>query len=441
MRSSARQPPISRGRRSGDPLPVRLRTLAASYPIKRLCELVEVPRSSFYEWAQPTVVGALPRPMRDLANEIYDIHVASQRTYGAPRVRGQLRHRGVTTPQAGRPDHGRVRPRRRARPHGSGVAARRTRRRHRICLHRDFTAERSDQRWVADITEFECCDGKLYLAGIKDLHDHGLVGWSMGERQTTDLVVDALVMALGPPRPRRRADPPRGPRERNTRRWSSRTGSPTGTSPRPTASIGDCFDNAAMESTWATIKKEIRHIHGHWSDAPAPSSARSCSTTSRSSTTGHATKPASATAPQPRPTLPPKQPDSQQPVSKKPGQLHSRTYLYARPDASPCVDFDDVRRSTASRPRRGERKPISDRSELHSQQDRTLGTDCRGDRGEPSARESARSLACEGWDAWFEAMPEADLEVGGQQRGPPPLLKDRFPTISRFRGLAEMAEH
>ena len=63
-------------------------------------------------------------------------------------------------------------------------------------LERDFTAERSDQRWVADITEFHCRDGKLYLAGIKDLHDQGLAGWSMGERQTTDLVVNALVMAL-----------------------------------------------------------------------------------------------------------------------------------------------------------------------------------------------------------------------------------------------------
>lgn len=47
------------------------------------------------------------------------------------------------------------------------------------------------------ISEFACWDGKLYLAGIRDLHDRTLVGWSMGERQTTDLVVAALVMALG----------------------------------------------------------------------------------------------------------------------------------------------------------------------------------------------------------------------------------------------------
>ena len=76
-------------------------------------------------------------------------------------------------------------------------------------LERDFTAERSDQRWVADITEFACWDGKLFLAGIKDLHDQGLAGWSMGERQTTDLVVNALVMALARREPDGGADPSR----------------------------------------------------------------------------------------------------------------------------------------------------------------------------------------------------------------------------------------
>ena len=64
-------------------------------------------------------------------------------------------------------------------------------------LERDFSAEASDLRWVADITEFGCVDGKLFLAGIIDLHDRSMCGWPMGEHQTTDLVVNALVMALG----------------------------------------------------------------------------------------------------------------------------------------------------------------------------------------------------------------------------------------------------
>ncbi len=165
------------------------------YPVKRLCELVEIPRSSYYEWAS--------RPLSDhylddawLANEIYDIHVASRRTYGAPRVSGQLRNRGR---RCARKRVARIM----AECGFVGAHGRRKWRRGKAntapapdLLQRDFTAAKSDQRWVADITEFACLDGKLFLAGIKDLHDQGLAGWSMGERQTTDLVVNALVMAL-----------------------------------------------------------------------------------------------------------------------------------------------------------------------------------------------------------------------------------------------------
>jgi len=168
---------------------------AGQFPIQRLCILVEVPRSSFYEWHR--------RPLSDhdladawLANDIYDIHVASRCTYGSPRVVGQLRNRGRR--------HGRKRVARIMAECGLvGVHGRRKWRRGKRdtapagdLLERDFTAQRSNQRWVADITEFHCYDGKLYLAGIKDLCDQGLAGWSMAERQTTDLVVNALVMAL-----------------------------------------------------------------------------------------------------------------------------------------------------------------------------------------------------------------------------------------------------
>jgi transposase InsO family protein len=64
-------------------------------------------------------------------------------------------------------------------------------------LQHDFTAAVPDRRWAADISEFACCDGNLYLVGIRDLCDCSLVGWSMGERRTTDPVVAALVMAVG----------------------------------------------------------------------------------------------------------------------------------------------------------------------------------------------------------------------------------------------------
>ncbi len=188
-------------------------------------------------------------------------------------------------------------------------------------LERDFTAERSNQRWVADITEFRCRDGKLFLAGIKDLCDQCLAGWSMGERQTTDLVVNALVMALA-----RRA--PEGELLHHADHGAQYTSLEFTNRLNDWkinasyGSVGDCYDNAAIESTWATIKKEIRHIWGPWEQLTRSQSARSCSNTSRRSTTANAIKPVSGTEHRPRPTPRPPQHDSQQPVSKIAGQLH-----------------------------------------------------------------------------------------------------------------------
>ena len=125
------------------------------------------------------------------------IHEASQRTYGTPRVLGQLQHRNR---RVGRKRVARIM----AECGLVGVHGRKEWRRVKRSssapgpdlIGRDFTAEASNQRWVADITEFGCRDGKLYLAGILDLHDRGLAGWSMSNRATADIVVNALVMAL-----------------------------------------------------------------------------------------------------------------------------------------------------------------------------------------------------------------------------------------------------
>lgn len=233
----------------------------ADYRVTDLCRVAGVKRSSFYAWKSR-------RPSaRQLANEallveIRQIHDASRRTYGAPRVCGQLRRRGqhvghnrVAKLMA---DNGLV-----------GAHARRTFRKGRHpaivpapdMLQRDFAAELPDRRWVADISEFACWDGKLYLAGIRDLCDRSLVGWSMGERQTTDLVVAALVMALG----RRNATAGTIHHADHGTQYTSLeftnrlhdwglVGS--------YGSVGDCFDNAAMETFWASLKNEIRHIWG-----------------------------------------------------------------------------------------------------------------------------------------------------------------------------------
>ena len=233
----------------------------ADYRITDMCRVAGVKRSSFYAWK------TRPPSPRQLANEellveIREIHETSRRTYGAPRVCGQLRRRGL------RVGHNRVA--KLMADHGLvGAHARRKFRRGRHpgivpapdMLQRDFTAEVPDRRWVADISEFACWDGKLYLAGIRDLCDRSLVGWSMGERQTTDLVVAALVMALGRRNPTvdtiHHAD---HGTQYTSLEFTNRlhdwglVGS--------YGSVGDCFDNAAMETFWAALKNEVRHIWG-----------------------------------------------------------------------------------------------------------------------------------------------------------------------------------
>ena len=63
-------------------------------------------------------------------------------------------------------------------------------------LKRNFSAAAPNERWVADITEFMTGEGKLFLAAVRDLYGRGLVGWSMGNRQTSELVIEAVSMAV-----------------------------------------------------------------------------------------------------------------------------------------------------------------------------------------------------------------------------------------------------
>jgi transposase InsO family protein len=131
-------------------------------------------------------------------------------------------------------------------------------------LGRDFTAERPDQRWCGDITYIKTWDGWAYLATVIDLHSRAVVGWAIADHMRTDLVTDALDMALT----HRRPDPgvifhsDRGTqytssifaaycRDHKIRRSLGRT--------------GICYDNAVAESFFASYKKELIHTRP-WPD-------------------------------------------------------------------------------------------------------------------------------------------------------------------------------
>jgi putative transposase len=132
----------------------------------------------------------------ELLGEIRVIHERSRRTCGAPRVWGQLRHRGH---RVGRHCGARLM----AKNALTGVHGRKKWRRGSAnrawtpeLLNREFSVDALDHRGVAGLSEFHCLDGKLFVAGIRDLFDKTLVDWSLGERRTTDLVVSAPVIAL-----------------------------------------------------------------------------------------------------------------------------------------------------------------------------------------------------------------------------------------------------
>ena len=115
---------------------------------------------------------------------------------------------------------------------------------------------------MADITEFPTGEGKLHLAGVRDLCHRGLVGWSMGPRPDAELVVDALVMALG------RAEPDGDGLVHHSDRGGAYVSGDFCSMADVAGlqvsfgSTGDCWDNAAMETLWSTLKREITWIRG-----------------------------------------------------------------------------------------------------------------------------------------------------------------------------------
>lgn len=235
--------------------------LRADYSVKRLCRVVGVSRSGFYAWrTRPPSPRALEN--QELVGVIRQIHVESRGTYGSPRVWGQLQRRGVGA------SRGRV-ARLMAREGLVGAHSRKKWRRGRPdvapapdLLERDFTADRPNQRWVADIAQFPTAEGPLHVAAIRDLCHRGIVGWAMGAHAGAELVVDALTMALG------RTVPDGEGLVHHSDRGSQYT-SAAFTAAADVAGlrlsfgrVGDAYDNAAMETVWGTIKREIAWMRG-----------------------------------------------------------------------------------------------------------------------------------------------------------------------------------
>ena len=192
-----------------------------------------------------------------MLDRIRDIHRTSRGTYGAPRIHAELVAQGHAV--------GRKRIARLMRRAGLRGISRRKGTRTTVrdararavpdLVERDFTADAPDRLWVADITYIPTWAGFLYLAVVLDAFSRRVVGWSMANHLRTQLVLDALDMALW----QRRPDGVIHHSDQGSQYTSLAFGKrcrDAGVRPS-TGSVGDCYDNAMCESFFATLECEL----------------------------------------------------------------------------------------------------------------------------------------------------------------------------------------
>jgi transposase InsO family protein len=190
------------------------------------CRLLEVSPSGYYQFLQ-----ALPAPRKErrlaIERAVVQIHTESRRIYGSPKITRELPKLGLA---AHRNTVSRI-------MQECGIRAKYVRKYRPTTtqsahahapspdlLERDFTADGPNKKWLRDITYIPTDEGFLYLAGVMDAWSRSIVGWSMSNTLHATIATDALEMAIN----------------RISR-------------------AGNCYDNAMMESLWATLKKELVH--------------------------------------------------------------------------------------------------------------------------------------------------------------------------------------
>ena len=225
--------------------------------IEALCEALEVSASGYYGWCGREIS---PRQQSDaqLGNEIERVFIKSRRTYGSHRVWLALREQGIRT--------SRKRVERLMREQGlRSVRARKRRagltkagqRAYFVpnLLKQNFNTTRKNEKWVTDTTYIPTREGWLYLVSVMDLFSRQIVGWAMGEHHDADLAASALDMAIGRARPEAGliVHSDRGSEFANAKFHARAAEAQIRLS---MSSTGNCYDNAAAESFFATVKLE-----------------------------------------------------------------------------------------------------------------------------------------------------------------------------------------
>ena len=226
------------------------------HSIRRMCNLLNVSRSGYHDWVQRSA-STHSRRDRELRQLVRQIHLESNGVYGARKVHRELLELGENC--------GRHRIARLMRDDGlKGCPKRRFRRSpndapgHPIAknlLKQDFKAEQRNQRWASDITQLWTRQGWLYLAVVMDLYSRRIIGWSMDRRVGRHLPADALTMALGYRQPEgtllHHSDRGSQYTSDDFRDLLDKQGIECSMSAR-----GSCYDNAVVESFFASLKRE-----------------------------------------------------------------------------------------------------------------------------------------------------------------------------------------
>jgi putative transposase len=233
-----------------------VRANQAELPVAAMCRTLGVSASGYYAW-----LGRAPSPRARmdaaLTDRIKAIHERSRGTYGVPRVHAEL--------QAGSLRVGRKRVSRLMRTAGLEGVSRRRKQRTTVrgdeaqvipdLVNREFKAAGPDQLWVADITYIPTWAGFLYLAVVVDVWSRRVVGWSMADHLRTELVLNALNMAVEQRKPVGVIHHSDQGCQYTSLGFGKRC-LVAGVRPS-TGSVGDAYDNAMAESFFATLETEL----------------------------------------------------------------------------------------------------------------------------------------------------------------------------------------
>jgi len=227
-----------------------------AYPVRLMCRLLGVSPSGYYAW-RLRKPSKRARSDAMLTERIEAIWIWSKRTYGAPRIHDHLRDEGISV--------GKKRGARLMRSADIAGVSRRsgvwTTRRDKDAVaapdlvRPDFNADAPDRLWVADISYIPTWSGFLYLAVVLDVFSRRIVGWAMATHLATQLVLDALDMALW----QRQSNGVIHHSDQGSQYTSIAFGQrcrEAGVRPSM-GSAGDCYDNALCESFFATLECEL----------------------------------------------------------------------------------------------------------------------------------------------------------------------------------------